>query len=514
MEDIQRESSLGLTKEQMVCFEEGVGVLKKFHGVFNSSQMGAGKSHFAMAMSLRFGLPIIYIAPLRSHIGFIEKCSVKGVKLQKVINYEKLRGTSRYPPANGLLMIRDDKYVPTEEFTELLKKGVLLVFDESHNIRNQNNQMKAAHCLVKELVRVNSKSRIIMLSGTQGHTNKNISSILMILGLVTEDSLISYDPSRSEWIPTGIKQVYSLCEKYNPDLVRNIKKKYIIDDKTVHDICAELYDKVIRDLISCRMPCKVEIDAKNGYYKMPDRDTDMLRKATGLISRTIVYDNHKNTYKSKTGSWGDVIRGLIMNERSKLYTMIRLAKQTLDNIENSKVVICLSYIEAGHFDIACEALREYNPLIINGRKKQRENERSRKLFQEANLNYRVVIINPQSAESFDLDDQDGRFPRYLFMIANFMFSNSRQTMGRIARLNTKSLATIRMVFNIDFPEETNIINSLSRNSSTAKIISGTNNVSDDLPYPTEFKNEYESNMPYYTELVRQLREIENGLISM
>lgn len=454
-------------------------ILHTEHGYLDTSPMGSGKTFTTMAIAATFNLSLGIVCPLSIIDVWKQECATYGIPIKFAISYQSLRGTKSSAPKHGLLDRLGDQFKATDKFKMMVKKGLLLVFDEVHNLKNATSQLQSAHCLVKQLVKLNCGSRVALLSATPCDKPAHISSLLKILGIIEHDDLYEYDMSKQEYTLLGMQEIIDKCATLSKLITHQIVGSIVLTRQTMPHISYELFIRVIKPRVCSAMepvsivvvPGKEDVikECKNGYYEMMDKDVETLREGANILSRATRYRSDTQQVQIGKGSWGAITRALGVIERSKVQLMIRLAKEKLADHPNNKVILYFSFIES--IKSVKEALAEYNPLVMYGITKAHERAPLIKKFQEPSSEYRLMILNARvGGIGISLDDRDGNFPRYMFIVPNYNFIDLQQATGRIYRSTTQSSATIRFVYSKAFPNETSIIDSLFRKAKLLKSI--------------------------------------------
>ena len=479
-EEVKKDNVLRLRTSQTKHFIRVVNILKESFAYIDTSQMGTGKTFIVMAVAAHYKLPILVIA-IKSAMDMWKRETEKyNIPLLGVITFQTLRGNDRSGCNHPYLTRENGEYHPTSELMELIKSKILIVFDETHKLKNPGTaQSRAGHCLVKEVVRQNSGSRVALLSATPIDKPEHIEPFCKLAGIVTRDKMYEF-PSRNNPVLLGMKQVVNKCMEINPDETNRIANNVSSADKSqMQSILYNLYIKVLRDQITSSMP-KLIIDAEqdlaNGFYKMlPD---DILAVNTGLnaISRSITDVDKKSSF------WATITKSMKIVEFGKLRTLIRLAKESLNNNEDCQVILFVWYSYS--IEYLAEHLAEYCPMIMVGKTSSDNRTDVIKRFQSDNNTNRLIIANTAvGGTGISLDDQFGNRPRFVFGIPNYNITDLHQATGRIYRQNTKSKAVVRFIYSYVYRDETKLLDSLAKKSLTMKEAAGN---SDDIKYPGEY----------------------------
>jgi len=110
-----------------------------------------------------------------------------------------------------------------------------------------------------------------------------------------------------------------------------------------------------------------------------------------------------------------------------------------------------------------------------------------KPFQENNDDMRLIIANMDVLSTgIDLDDKDGKFPRYVFASPNYKTMVIQQMTYRFLRADTKSDTTIDFVYGDCNTEESSILGCLSKKACVMRdcCLDGENAK---VKYPDEFR---------------------------
>ena len=381
------------------------------------------------------------------------------------MSYQKLTGTSTKGCSHDLLRRDGIVYTPTDKLQQIITDKTLFVFDEMHALKSPKAAViKAAHAIVKEIVRLNSGSRIALLSATPCDKIESPQNVLKMLGIIVDDILYHYDRFINYYEPRGIAELISTCDALDSSTSETIHEGVPINSKTVNKLCCDLFIHVVKHFRTSAMdPPDIdpEKDALNGYYNMSDDDISALQKGVDLLSQSTRFDESTDTVDIGKGSFGMITIALTMIEKAKLDTVARLAKETLQSDPNSKVILYVWYVESIKY--LQTQLSEYKPMIMYGETKVESRDDIINKFQQENNDHRLLISNAKvGGIGISLDDRCGRHKRHMFMIPSYNFIDLHQATGRIHRGTTKSTAHIRFVYSKDFRKETSILNAIAR----------------------------------------------------
>lgn len=465
---VKQASKHVLREYQKPHFERIEEILKNYYGYLDTSEPGTGKTHIALALCLKYKMQLMVVCPKSMMGKWLDKADEYGVKMCDVLTYAGLRGTNKYPPKHGYLEIKNGKYIATKKFQKLAVNRLLLVFDESHNVKNKNAQFNASFALVKSVIGLcqNNRApcRIALLSATPGNEKEHAGCVLKMLGFTTKDSLYEYNRSAKKYNLTGLQDIINKCHHMDPDKTYDITCRPV-NRSTVNLICHDLLTCVVKPKCASEMTLPQNIyrkkDARDGYYNMPKEDVHKIMEGINLLSNTVQYHHDTKKIQLQKGCWGNITSALMLIESGKVQTMARLAREKLNRNSNCKVILYFNFLK--NMQRAKNILHDFNPLYMDGQTQTKKRRDIIEKFQQDNNNYRVLISNPKvGGVGIDLDDITGNHQRYLYIVPTYNYIDLHQSAGRIYRQQTKSTATIRFVYSKDFPHETCILNAIAR----------------------------------------------------
>jgi hypothetical protein len=479
--------SVQIQPHQEKHFKRILGILSREYGYLDVSPFGAGKTHITFAVAAAFGLNIMVVGPKSTLNNWKYWGKIYGVHIIGILTYQSLRGQSEHVNHN-LLEVINGEYVATELFEQCVMSGLLLVFDEYHNLKNDNTQLASAHALVKSLVRLvrmGYKARIALLSGTPCEVKDYVTSTFKMLGIILSDKLYNYNRSSKKYDLIGIQEAINKCNQYDPDETLAISCRPV-NKTTAKTICYDLYMKVLKHFLVSSMPpppIDAEKDAKNFYVLMSDKDVERLKKGILLFKSATNYRHEIQEVDLSGVNWGDVTTSRMEIDSAKIPTICRLAHQDLSRDPKCKILIYCNYKR--DMETAAYLLARYSPLVMDGSTSEKQRETMVSAFQRDTGEYRVFISNPKvGGIGIDLDDKFGTRPRIMYVLPSYFFTDQYQATGRIHRVGTKSKASIYFVYSRTFPYETGILNSMANKSLVVKNMVTDEHV--DIKFPGEY----------------------------
>ena len=456
---------------QVKHYKRVLEILSHEYGYADVSPFGAGKTHIVFAIAAAFKLNIIGVGPKSTRSNWIKWSKIYGINMIGFLTYQSLRGQSDKLNHNLLRKVNGE-YIATEFFERCTESGLLLVFDEYHNLKNDNTQLASAHALVKSLVqsvRMGYKARIALLSATPCEVKDYVTSTFKMLGIILSDNLYNYNRSSKKYELVGIQEAINKCNEYDPDETLAISCR-TVNKTTAKTICYDLYTRVLKRFVVSSMPpppIDAEKDSKNFYALMEPKNVERLKKGILKFKKATNYRYEVQEVNLSGVNWGDVTTSRMEIDSAKIPAVCRLSINHLESNPHCKILIYCNYKR--DMATAANLLGRYNPLVMNGATSEKKRQEIIDAFQADNGDQRVFISNPKvGGIGIDLDDKIGNRPRIMFVLPSYFFTDQYQATGRIHRIGTMSKATIYFVYSRAFPYETGILNSMANKSQVVR----------------------------------------------
>jgi superfamily II DNA or RNA helicase len=435
--------------------------------VIDTSIMGAGKTYTSCAVAKVCNFPnVLVICPTSVIPKWKELLELFDIP-SNVTSYESYRGTKRAQPKHGLLKRENDKFIPQGSLQEMAEKGVLLVIDEFHRAKNESDQYESLRATCKVLM--NSKlSRILLLSGTPFDKEGQPIHMMQMLNVIESDHLIAKEGQTL--VLTGAKEFIDYCETLDLQKTRQIVKTMPLNRKALVNLCLyKLYIDVVHNKITHAMYLpqdQSKVFCYNAYFDLDAESEKSLTEAIKSLNQATRFNPDTLDVDAGQKNLGAITKALASIQTSKARTMARVANSILQKYENVRV--CIYYDFNGPIELTYQLLKEYNPLRITGEVKPTERSEIVKRFQE-NKEDRLLILNSAvGSEGIDLDDTDGKYPRFVLYSPNYHIMRIHQMTRRFMRAQTKSPTIICMVYANGKEIETSILNALVRKSEVFK----------------------------------------------
>ena len=481
-----------LWPEQVVNYKKTIEIWESGETCsINNSVMGTGKTPVTckLAQLPQFDL-LLVICPANICWIWYDHEEKYGLNII-VLSYETLSSSVNQQPKHDFLTRCDDDeeeeetdrdhdsdydedekevtkkiFEVTQEFKKICKKGVLLVADEFHRLKNKNSRYMAFKALTDYIYKKKDTgdSKILLLSGSPFSEKEHTSNIMQLINIIQDDNMFKYIKSEQRLILSGMKELLKYCKNKNPEVTENILIDNSLTHKTVYDIAFLLYINIVQKYIVTAMPSPVlksNLYCYNAYFNMTESESKKLNKSISLVKSSSV---NKEKVSDNDVALTTALR---LKQIDKICIYARIAKILLERDETNKVCIFLDFDDP--INNLEKALEDYDPILVTGKTNKHERPIIIKKFQEANTKSRLLIFNTAvGCEGISLDDTDGRFKRFILVEPSFYILRMHQLTRRFLRVNTKSDTIMYCVYGNCGINETNIINSLARKTNVMK----------------------------------------------
>ena len=476
-------------------------LLRTTNGYFDTSDMGAGKMIIAIYLALVFDFSLLVIGPKTIIQSWRNHAAEYGVDVIDVLSYGAVRGKVGYQPTSGLLnrsdIVTDTgrrkvSFEPSEYYLQLLNSGILLIIDEIQNVIQKSAIHKACNVLLRTMIETGGQSRFGLLSGTPYCKEENVINLLRLAGYIKSSRMCRTDPVSKDIIPEGLQELIDVCYTLDPDTTSGITAEGFRKD-TVANICHRLYSDVLREhmvgAMTAPQPEGVIYDIKNGFYNIDPDHLKLLQKAVYKLSETVNTDEDGKEVIDMIGR-GKMVKALVAVEQAKLYDMARIARETLETVPNSKVIILLTYSKI-NIPIIVDLLADYQPELLTGSSSVSERQRVLDRFND-DPSCRLLIGNIKVAGvGNNMHDVRGDSPRYMYISPTFDLLSMAQAAKRVWREGVMSDATVRAFYAKETGKtEIKILTALAKKSGILKeTVSSI--TAKDMILPSDYESYYE-----------------------
>ena len=472
------EKKVQLEDYQKEHYERIIKILNYNYFFIDGSTMGSGKSMHIIKYCQDFNIECIIIAPalvLSAWKKLIDQYSVQVVKdiegKDCLISYDRLRSIKNNQPYHGFLKRYDKEGEPVKFFGtsflfDMIKKGVLIIFDECQEVKNaHSDQTKAVKTIFNCVYEIHKsgerKTKIGLLTGTIADKPEHCINYMQMIGVISNKT----DNNMKHYI---IDEMIKNGKSINPEGDENFHKNdlFKIHGNTIDLYIYNYWINVIRPVYMVIMPKDPKLD-KDAKFDVADvcypldninyiKYNEGLNELNSLV-RGNKLDNNIN-YKSNIGN---MMKTLIKIQTSKASLAVNIIKAIFNHKYynkqgeelHPKVIAYAKFQDV--WDVWLDALKEYKPLELTGRIPQKERPKYIDFFQADDDEYRLIIGNNEIAgQGINLQDKKGLRPRIIIIIPDYNAINLQQSIRRIFRNGTKGIAMARIIysFNTDIQE--------------------------------------------------------------
>lgn len=446
------------------------------------SVMGSGKTYTTVYIAKKLKLPLFVVCPAAAISVWNRLCKLNDIAIIYITTYEALKGGNT-GPKHPYLVCDEGVYSVTPEYTQLVEKGILLIFDEVHKTKNVDTRnSKACTVLARH---ISGNSRLGLLSASPFDKEKHVESILKLLGIIRQQKLLDFNPATLEYRYLGLRDALNFFESLDPHTTHSILSDYHITGNTCRQILFNLYVTLLVPKISFSMPPPPlpSKDLKNGYYNMTDEGSRNLSLAVSKLGNAIHYVAH-NVMQNLPIDWSVVTKCLVNIETAKVEIFSRLARRDLRRYPRCKVILMLYNIDS--INTLESQLSQYYPLIIHGKLTKTQRVRVIDTFQNDDR-YRLLLCTVGTCNmSVSFHDMKGDMPRRLYINPRYSAIDIYQATGRVYRVGTLSSPFMRCVYGKNASKETQILNAIARKKAVLeKCISREIELPGELDYEVE-----------------------------
>ena len=429
--------------------------LLEYDRAFDVSETGKGKTYSTCYIALKNDWKLFVVGPKTVNTMKWDVVPFEyGIKAV-VYSY----GTSRNG-FQGLLSVTKDgkrsEFEATDDLRQMVDERTLLVFDESHHLKNPGTTQLAACGELSKTV-IEAGGRILCLSATPLEDPKHTPSMFKTLGIMTRDTPYVYDFSSKQYNPTGILEIEEFASTIDDDKLEEIKPAVIHRsnrNKYVRDILYEIVLPAIRSEI-IRDVHEDSKDLKNLFMRL---DTESMESLVGHIEALNMITQQQKEAGTPGANFGQVTTMLRQIECAKVPLFIKAIDKALAS-PDAKVVMGINFQKTmwklsdyfmSHPELYFVEDEDGDEVPIyefmTGDHSQAERETTLDDFRN-DPNLRVLIVSPKvGGEGIDLHAIDGKTQIYEFASPSYNHTEMIQFLGRAHRAGQTSVPVIRIIY--------------------------------------------------------------------
>lgn len=429
--------------EQEKCIKDSIQLLTYggYNTIFNKAIMGSGKTGVTMMTAKRMGAKLGIICPklvVNVWIESMNKFKEFAGLIEFVESYETFKST-RTP---RYVTLDNGRVIANESLQKLIrKKDMIFVLDEVQKAKNEGTDTAQSLFALTELLQDEGRGKVIILSGTPMDFKRCSVAMLKYLDTYQSRDIVTYRPLELKGIYEVIeflRDIIGVDKKIINELMvrlKGIKKK-----EQIIDISYDILSNYVLPKVSVFIDVKFKMRIEKKFFKLTDSE---YKEYMELV------EDIQNSDPFGSGKYSMTTCLRVAEEWKSTKIFVRVCDELLKQKKNSKCVLGFSFTDS--IDLAFKMLSGmgYAPLVISGEVKSEKTRTSYiKMFQEQNLKYRIMILQTDSGGAgISLDDTTGDYPRFMLLSPSSMkYLNILQSMFRIARITTKSLPEVYIVY--------------------------------------------------------------------
>lgn len=418
----------------------------------DGSKTGLGKTPSLLKVAVDRNLNVIVVCPV-SAIGVWEhECNKYDVNLLACITYDSLAGSREHLPSSIYIDRSDNKdgsyrYKASKLFKKAVAKGVMLIADEVHSIKNNDvyrfQAVRALSAEIHERREEGCKSCMGCASATYIDHSDQAVGVLMICGFIT-DNEVAFMDRKGNLDMSPMERTVNTCLEINKRRTRKIIKK--VDPTTVAE-ARQLCDRLLSEVLYPELMSSMEVpesllalkNAKNLYVPITDE------KNRDRVARSI-------TRLNKKGVRGTLKSSVYTTEQRKIESacldyveMMMLA--VFKQFPKFRFIIGIHYNKVNSDWIKYMVKKyedTYDPHVITGEVGDVQRTEIVNKFQKHNSSIRVLIVNVGSGGmSKDMQDLYGDEARVVVIFECPHQQKLTQMEGRVNRCLQASMCYIR-----------------------------------------------------------------------
>jgi len=490
---------------QIRCIQSTLKRYRETKALANVTPTGLGKTFFAMIIAYILDLKLFVVGTDASEIAWKSQAEMFGIA-GKTGTYTVIDGENRIENGVSVANMKtldtiigssgqfyanlDTKFLetvtygkiaglyvnsvtkkPSEVFKKLVDIGILLVFDEAHQIKNQGTDRTVAATVLADYINfeaVNTRSRILYMSATLVDTEKGAANMTRLLGIVPPpppgetDDLSYREKSMYQWIASRgqiINQSDKHQSNYTPtfiDIFGYYVKPGFIDrmgviqyPRYLQSYGSYLYLRIKqKSLIDFVRPLdEIEwiVSTEEEGGKVEERATKLtaINHSLSAFESSLAPEIANFVVKvSNECPYAKVVIAFFYHKSINKF----VAK--LDDLGYESRYILMRGEETQKYNVKKQRMEQKYPTLSPGRREAAINsfvgpQNSVKLVDGVLRRDKVIFILQQTtAESISLHDVFGDGPTIFISCFNYQFQKLVQAAGRVIRSGMLSPAFV------------------------------------------------------------------------
>ena len=372
--NIARGTEVVLYDTQEEWFEKVDKILQGCFIYIDTSTVGSGKTFIVLKYAQKYNLPLFIVCPKTIVPMWYDVCNAHHIDIVEAMSYEALAGRSNSGVTHNWLTrveapvghsVKDVKFYPSALFCELVKSGMMLVFDEFHKVKNENTYSKSIRALIRP-VQYGGHSRVALISGTPFDKVPMVMTLLKTVGLLNFEPFIVKD---GEALLYGAGELFELAKRLDRETFTELRTRIELNTSNFTEFIFQVYVKILRPILTGGMRLSPTVlgmfNTKNGFYNINEA------YATGLEQQLENLRDLIETYGEEVENMPpeknrSIFEALHLIEKSKTFDIARVAKTILYQNPWAKIVIAMNYQETTSIVKNAITARGIPSVVING----------------------------------------------------------------------------------------------------------------------------------------------------
>lgn len=453
--------------------------------VMNTTDTGGGKTDITCLAAQTMCFPMGVIGPKAVQRMWEERCRRYGIMLLFYITYESLSSTRGHQPKHGLLVRKDhltktgkkgkSKFEATAKLWDMINRGMLLVFDEYQNVKNEGVRKGAASALNCPIYTPRGDgqgmlSRYAILSATPMDAIEQITGFLKFTGFIRSKKMSNTSRDSKykvggqfEYKEHGLGDLIAHCERMDPITTAEIVNAQVINKHNLNEVVENLFCRIIRRAVCRSMPCPFF-----GTFRVIFCDlgatTQAYKQLVAELAAMTRFDSATGTVVVDQNNMKDVNAQHQKMETAKIPLFAKRTRKGLIEKPHDKFVIAGFFTETLHAQLSM--LEDFNPGLINGEVKDVDvRQRLVDEFQAHSTvsNRRLLVINAKAGGvGISLHDTHGNNRRHMLISSSAYAMCTHQTAGRVCRMGQLSEPVVEILCVKGCEEEVRILDALAK----------------------------------------------------
>lgn len=357
------------------------------------------------------------------------------------------------------------KYYPSAKLLKMVEEGVLVLLDESQEVKNKKSRRSAATMALMNSVTQDDKSDsfLMTLTATPYDKESHTENYLRMFGIITHQK--KWTNRKGVIKLKALQELIDFCRKIDQRATDAVFSEYFEwDNMTINESVSnlfmfDLHVKVIVKAFSRTMKipdeettkhkhiiAKLFMNIENFDSEDPEEDSyiDYVQALDKLEGAYMGYLDKVAGKRNNMALQSEFNNAIHISERAKLPGMVKEAKRLLETFDKDKVIFYLESLT--NVELAKQKMEKYKPLVLTGEVPFFDRLKRIEAFQKDDKYRFLVAITKTGKASISLHDIIGGRRRHTFATATHFYINGAQLAKRTNRVGVKSDSFVYFVY--------------------------------------------------------------------